>query len=192
MKRTLAFAVSLAIPASYGAACTTTVEPTARSTGAASNVEAGAPSDATPQVDAGETQDSGNTADSGEGVTSDGRCEADAGPAVNPDAAACMIDLDPYDQSCSVDSDCVSTIDLGCAVYTNSQPLRPLYVHGGNFCNGCNCNTALGINRSAVAQYVADVSRTPEGSGQAPFPICNCPLTPPPGTPSCVDGSCQP
>ena len=131
---------------------------------------------------------SGSSGSSGSSV----RCEGRAGGAVSPDAAACFIDLNQYDRSCSVDSDCVSTVELRCAVYENAFPLTNLYVRGGNFCDGCNCNQGTTINRSAVAQYVADVSGTPEGSGQVAFPICSCPPSPPPGTASCISGSCSP
>lgn len=117
------------------------------------------------------------------------RCEAGAGGPVSPDAAACFIDLNQYDRSCSIDSDCVWTVELSCAVNQNSVSLTSLYIRGGNFCDGCNCNMPAGINRSAVAQYVADVSRTPEGSGQVAFPICNCP-PPPPTRGCCQAGQC--
>jgi hypothetical protein len=120
------------------------------------------------------------------------RCEGGAGAPVSPDAAACFIDLAKYDSSCAVDSDCVSTVELSCAVNQTSTPVENLYVRGGNFCNGCNCNTGIAINRSAVQQYIADVSATPEGSGEVAFPICNCPPTPPVATPICVNGSCSP
>jgi hypothetical protein len=72
------------------------------------------------------------------GVEAGVRCEAGAGPALSPDAAACFIDLNQYDRSCSVDPDCVSSVEVSCAVST----LVPnVYVRGGNFCDGCNCNT---------------------------------------------------
>ena len=41
----------------------------------------------------------------------DARSEACVGVALSPDAGACSIDLNQYDRSCSVDSDCVSTVD---------------------------------------------------------------------------------
>jgi hypothetical protein len=128
---------------------------------------------------------SGSSGSSGSVV----RCEGGAGADVGPDAAACFIDLNQYDRSCSVDSDCVATVELSCAMYQNRPRGLNLYVRGGSFCDGCNCNTGAAINRSAVAQYVADVSRTPEGSGQVAFPVCGCPPTPPP-TISCNSGLC--
>jgi hypothetical protein len=64
-----------------------------------------------------------------------------------------------------------------------------VYVRGGNFCDGCNCNVGDAISQSAIAQYIADVSRTPQGSGQVAFPVCNCPPTPP-STALCKNGSC--
>jgi hypothetical protein len=116
-------------------------------------------------------------------------CEADAGSPPSSDAAACFIDLNQYDRSCSLDSDCVFTVELGCTRNQNGVRGGPMVVHGGNFCDGCICNAGLAINRNAVAQYVADVSRTPEGSGQVALPVCNCPASPP-GTPMCVNGMC--
>jgi hypothetical protein len=117
------------------------------------------------------------------------RCDAGMGAPVSPDAGACFIDFTQYDRSCSSDSDCVSTVTLPCAVYTNGARLSEVYVHFGTFCDGCNCNGGAAISQRAVAQYIADVSRTPEGSGQIAFPICNCP-PPPPATPMCKNGSC--
>jgi hypothetical protein len=140
--------------------------------------------DTAPQADAGRVSDSG-----AEGhVMATPGCEAGVGATASPDAAACSIDLNQYDRSCSVDADCVSTVKLSCAVYPGSRPVPNLYVHGGDFCVGCNCNMGAAINQSAVTQYIADVSRTPEGSGQVAFPFCNCPPTPP--NPSCINGSC--
>jgi hypothetical protein len=117
------------------------------------------------------------------------RCEPGPGVAVSPDAGACLINFSQYDRSCSSDSDCVSTVTLPCAVYTNGGHPPAVYVRGGNFCDGCNCSLELTISQSAVAQYIADVSKTPEGSGQVEFPICMC-APPPPSNPKCMNGSC--
>jgi hypothetical protein len=133
----------------------------------------------------------GSMSDAGE-MQSGPRCEGGAGTPISADAAACLIDLAQYDRSCAVDSDCVSTVELSCAVYQTSLPVVTFYVRGGNFCDGCNCNPGLAINQSAVQQYIADVSATPQGSGQVPFPACNCPPTPPVGIPLCINGSCSP
>lgn len=58
MNRSLAFAVPLAILASNGAACTTTVEPISGSK-TALNAQGGPPSDASPQADAGSASNAG-------------------------------------------------------------------------------------------------------------------------------------
>jgi hypothetical protein len=138
-----------------------------------------APADAAPQADAGEPE-----ARPG--------CPASAGEAVGSDAAACFIDLTQYDRSCATDSDCVSSVELPCAVWPNSVPVQPVYVRGGDFCDGCNCSTGATIGRSAVVQYVADLARTPQGSGQVAFPPCSCPPAPPPAAGAqCVNGSCR-
>jgi hypothetical protein len=137
---------------------------------------ADAQTDAPPEAEAAEAEASG-------------LCEAGAGADVSPDAAACSINLAHYDRSCSVDSDCVSTVELSCAVYSGSRPIPHVYIRGGNFCVGCNCNLGAAVNRNAVAHYITDLSATPEGSGQVAFPICNCPASPPP-SPSCINGTC--
>jgi hypothetical protein len=151
----------------------------------------GLPDTAT-QVGADGSSDGGSApvGDATSGVEASVRCEAGAGAAVSADAAACSIDLSQYDRTCSVDSDCVSTVELSCAVYQDSRPVSNIYVRGGNFCDGCNCAAGFAINTSAVAQYVADVAGTPQGSGQVAFPVCNCPPTPPPGVTGCNDGFC--
>jgi hypothetical protein len=141
-----------------------------------------AQSDAALQADANGQADAAGQRDAG-GVEASVPCEAGASTTVSSDGGACFIDLNRYDRSCSVDSDCVSTIDLGCAV-------PRLYVRGGDFCDGCNCNTGSAINQSAVAQYIADVSGTPEGAGQIAFPVCNCPPTAPPAASACIRGTC--
>jgi hypothetical protein len=154
-----------------------------------STTTAGGGSDAQADVVA-PLADAALQADAG-GTEAGGRCEAGAGAgaAVSPDASACSIALDQYDRSCSVDSDCVSTVEVSCAVYENAVPATSIFVRGGDFCGGCNCAMGFAINRGAAAQYAADVSATPQGSGQVAFPICNCAATPPPG-PLCVNGMC--
>jgi hypothetical protein len=160
------------------AGCGATTTAAGTDSGAGADVTA-APADAALQADAG---------------VAEGRpgCPAVAAAAVRLDAAACFIDLAQYDRSCATDSDCVSSVELPCAVWPNSLPVQPVYVHGGDFCDGCNCSTGATIGRSAVAQYVADLSMTPQGSGQVAFPPCSCPPAPPPPVgPQCVDGSCR-
>jgi hypothetical protein len=112
------------------------------------------------------------------------RCDAGAGAALSPDAAACFIDINQYDRSCSSDSDCVSKVTLPCS----ADPTAVLYVRDGNFCDyTCNCPPGTPISRSAVAQYIADVSRTPKSSGQS-VP-CSC-LPTRQYYAKCMNGSC--
>jgi hypothetical protein len=111
-------------------------------------------------------------------------CDADAGAAVSPDAAACLIDLNQYDRSCSSDSDCVSQVPFPCS----AVPTAVLYVRGGNFCDyTCNCPPGSPISQSAVAQYIADVSGTPHISVRSVD--CSCPPTRA-YYPKCMNGSC--
>jgi hypothetical protein len=94
---------------------------------------------------------------------------------VNVDAA-CHIQASSYDQTCSVDSDCVEmaggfSIDFGT-----------------DYCiSSCMCNLDS-INKNSTAQFVSDVSRTPLGSGAIPAAVCNCPGSP--GGPCCRGGTC--
>jgi hypothetical protein len=74
--------------------------------------------------------------------------------AVNPDGGCAEIQASNYDQSCTVDSDCVE-------------------VSVGNPCQACDfiCNQSVGaINVGANAQYTADVAKTAAGVGD-----CGCP-----------------
>ncbi len=91
------------------------------------------------------------------------------------DSGACVIASSNYDQSCSLDSDCVGM--------AGEFP-----VQSGNYCQTmCLCGGDA-INRSAVARYVQDVSMTPLGSGPtSAWGNCGCGQV---GTPCCVHGSC--
>jgi hypothetical protein len=74
--------------------------------------------------------------------------------AVNEDAGCTEIQASSYDQSCKTDSDCVT-------------------VNVGNACAECvfACAENVGaINAGAMAQYNADVAKTPAGVAS-----CNCP-----------------
>jgi hypothetical protein len=87
----------------------------------------------------------------------------------------CAISTTHYDQSCSSNADCVNV--------AGSFP-----VQGGNYCQPmCLCGGAA-INASAVDQYVADVMKTPLGSGAVPASACNCPDA---GVPCCTGGRCS-
>jgi hypothetical protein len=101
----------------------------------------------------------------------------EAGAALGPDAAACFIEATNYDQSCSVDSDCVGT--------GNGYSIQ-----SGNYCQSMcvNCGRET-INRLALAQYQADVAKTPVGSGAIPQEQCSCVMISPP---CCANGLCAP
>jgi hypothetical protein len=83
------------------------------------------------------------------------------------DANGQIIQASNYDQSCTMDSDCVGVAE-------------------GNFCypGATNCATAT-INKSANAQYQADVAKTRAASCYAPG---NCGAE---FGPCCVSGMCQ-
>jgi hypothetical protein len=116
----------------------------------------------------------------------DSRAETDSETNVAAlDGAACFIEASNYDQSCSVDSDCVASIP-GIDVFD----VRGLFIVFGNYCSATMCENCQGqgvINRSAVAQYAADVSGTPLGSGAIPSVPCFCALPPPV---CCQNGLC--
>jgi hypothetical protein len=98
---------------------------------------------------------------------------ASAHPA--PETGTCVIEATNYDQSCMADTDCVGT--------ANSFP-----VESGNYCKTmCLCGGDA-INKSAVAQYVHDVSMTPLGSGPTDaWGDCLCEAV---LAPCCVKGLC--
>jgi hypothetical protein len=102
---------------------------------------------------------------------------ADAGGAetsvlVGSDAAACFIEATNYDQSCSVDSDCVPGIQ------------------SGDYCQSIDysCGQET-INKNSLAQYMADVAKTPVGSGAIPELEASCGFM---GPPCCTAGHCTP
>lgn len=94
--------------------------------------------------------------------TADAMAPADAGAqsasdaTVRPNTSTCMLAASSYDTSCSNDSDCVL------AAF-------------GNFCEStCACGNGY-INAKGSAQYMADFSVTPLGSGAVPPAQCECP-----------------
>jgi hypothetical protein len=90
------------------------------------------------------------------------------------DAGFCSIQTSKYEQTCSSDSDCVTM--------AGTFP-----VQSGDYCKPmCLCGGGT-ISIVAVAQYVADVSKTPLGSGAIPPEFCGCVLN---GTPCCETGQC--
>jgi hypothetical protein len=97
------------------------------------------------------------------------------------DAAACSISPSDYDQSCSVDSDCLGVIDTDGGIFGSFG----LVVQSGNYCQPlCLCGGGA-INRSAAAQYLQQVSMTPLGSGAIMRPACSCPSM---STAACCSG----
>jgi len=77
-------------------------------------------------------------------------------PIAASDTAACMIVASNYDQSCEVDTDC-STVSVG------------------DYCvAGCLCDVSA-ISKTALAQFQADVAKTPVGSGAVQELPCSCP-----------------
>jgi hypothetical protein len=89
------------------------------------------------------------------------------------DAAACTILASNYDQSCTVDTDCVR-------------------VAAGDYCGDeCLCGGESTINVGALAQFNADVAKTPIGSGavEGVGADCGCP-TEIDNAPCCQGGQC--
>jgi hypothetical protein len=84
------------------------------------------------------------------------------------DSGPCMISASNYDQSCNVDTDCWE-------------------VSSGDYCSAiCRCGTSA-INVEALAQFNADVSKTPRGSGALGNVSCYCPFL---WGPCCRQGKC--
>lgn len=106
--------------------------------------------------------------------TAAGSVEADASNGgdgsnhADVDAGACMISASNYDQSCTADTDCEG-------------------VTSRDYCvAGCLCGGSA-INAGALAQFNADVSKTPLGSGALGGAACPCAPTP---GPCCRAGQC--
>jgi hypothetical protein len=92
----------------------------------------------------------------------DGAAEAYTGP--------CTFSPDAYDLSCTTDTDCVG-------------------VAAGYYCSPAQCGCALiGISKTALAKFNADVARTPLGSGKVEGVDCGCPEE---FGPCCLNGACQ-
>jgi hypothetical protein len=111
-----------------------------------------------------------------DGRETDSETDSETSVVASLDGAACFINTSNYDQSCSVDSDCVTQVDL------NPSKLDDYWkVQSGNYCKTmCICGGDT-ISKSAVAQYTADVSKTPLGSGEIPYVPCSCAV----GLPHC-------
>jgi hypothetical protein len=98
----------------------------------------------------------------------------EGGASVDSPFGNCNIQVSNYDQSCSVDSDCVLS--------AGNFPIQ-----SGNYCQRlCLCGGSA-INKDAADQYVADVSRTLLGSGAVPRLACSCPSY---SGPCCLGGTC--
>ena len=103
----------------------------------------------------------------------------DGGDVVS-DGTLCTIQASDYDQSCSVDSDCVI-----------SAGNFAVNFHISNYCSidqpVCfSCPLDI-INQNSASKYIADISRTPLGSGAIQSPVCSCPF---PAPPCCRGGTC--
>jgi hypothetical protein len=131
----------------------------ASSTSDASSAMVDASSDS-PDVDA--SSDSPDL----DGPSVDGSGDAGADMYSGP----CTISASNYDQACNVDSDCAE-------------------VSSGDYCSAtiCRCGGSV-VNVGALAQFNADVSKTPLGSGALMGATCGCAV---PGGPCCRQGMCQ-
>lgn len=98
------------------------------------------------------------------------------------DAAVCFIEAANYDRSCSTDTDCVDRVAVP------GQP-EDFFIQFGNYCTSIcvYCGGNGTISKNAVAQYVADVSKTPLGLGEVSVGICSCKAV---LAPKCMNGSC--
>jgi hypothetical protein len=89
-------------------------------------------------------------------------------PAMTGEDASCNIAASNYDQSCAVDTDC-------------------RMISAGDYCvAGCLCGGSA-IHATALAQFNADVAKTPLGSGAVQELACNCPQE---FAPCCRQGQC--
>jgi hypothetical protein len=129
--------------------------------------------DASGSLDAGKTE-AGDGFDATIGM--DAGVEPEASVEGEVEAGQCYINAAMYDQSCSVDSDCIRTI-----------PWLGLPVQSGDYCSDmCLCGGEA-INKDAAAQYTSAVSKTPLGS-HAPEG-CLCPSLPTEAC--CQNGRCM-
>lgn len=127
----------------------------------------------------------------GSGNTDAGGAEVGASPEASVesglDAGRCLIQASDYDQSCSVDSDCVTKVISG-AGFLSKETGGDFIVTFGNFCSPmCLCGPGA-ISQKSVSQYVADVSKTPLGTGAVPLEACFCDEL---GILCCQSGQCS-
>ena len=140
--------------------------------GCGGNVTGSGRADASSTSDAAGTTVDGSSDGPNVDVLSDGPSVDGSGDAgVDTDSGTCMISASNYDQSCNVDSDCVQ-------------------VSAGDYCSTATCHCGgSAINVRALAQFKADVSKTPLGSGAVMGAICGCPCE---SGAVCRSGTCQP
>lgn len=115
-------------------------------------------------------------ADASTGVDGGGPVgDASSDAAAAADGRACTFVASNYDQSCVTNTDCVA-------------------VRLGDYCDPtrCYCDESLGaIKATALAQFNADVAKTPIGSDAvSPQGLCSCLAFSDPGA-CCVAGKCQ-
>ena len=127
--------------------------------------------------------------DSGaDGSTSGAKPDASMGSGGEASVGSCTVDTAQFDHSCSVDSDCVDSVDYP---YAGLGP-GSIPVAFGDYCtqDAChNCSTGEVINKKDVPAYVADLRGTPVGSGSILSAVCSCPARPP-AAPCCQQGTC--
>jgi len=129
--------------------------------------ETGAMDDSGSALDASVTVDATSVADA-----SCGNADMSPGDADTTDSASCSIVLaSQYDQSCTVDSDCVPVGEVG------SCP--------ASACDGC---WSAAINHCAAPQYMSALARV--FASLPPGSACNCPAEGSPGA-ICRAGKCQ-
>jgi hypothetical protein len=102
------------------------------------------------------------------GTVGDAPVDNDAAP--DGYVGPCFISASDYDQSCSVDTDCIGVTE-------------------GDYCSTttCDCGGSV-IAVAALAKFNDDVARTPLGSGAIGWAECGCPYNSPP---CCSQGICQ-
>jgi hypothetical protein len=79
----------------------------------------------------------------------------------SPSMGQCTIKASAYDLSCSMDSDCVASVGRFALDFTIVDYCVP----------ACLCGMSA-INRKSAEQYLADISRTPLGSGAPTLCLC--------------------
>jgi hypothetical protein len=102
---------------------------------------------------------------------------------------ACIINASQFGHSCSVDSDCVDSVEYP---YPGLGP-GTIPVSFGNYCDSdeChNCSTGETISESAVSAYVATLHATLAGSGVIAPITCSCTARVA-EVPCCQGGNCM-